>query len=83
MQKSRLWTGRSGIPISAGAMELSLLRNVKTVSTVHPEFFFNRCRDLLSGIRRPEREADLSFSSTAEAKKGFLKIYLYSAYMLS
>jgi hypothetical protein len=78
VQKTRLWTGRSGIPIPAGAMELSLLRNVKTPSRL----LFNRCWGLLlSGVKRPEREADHSFPYTAEIKKEFLELYLYSAYM--
>jgi hypothetical protein len=49
-----------------------------------PRLLFNRYRGLLlSGVKRPEREADHSFPSTAEAKKEFLELYLYSAYMPS
>jgi hypothetical protein len=43
-----------------------------------PRILFNRCRGLLlSGLKRPENEADHSFPSTAEAKKEFFWNYTY------
>jgi len=49
-----------------------------------PRLLFNRCHGLLlSGVKRPEREADHSFPSAVEAKKDFLELYLYPACMHS
>ena len=51
---------------------------------VPPRVLFNRCRGLLlSGVKLPEREADHSFPFTAEGKKEFLELSLYSAYVPS
>jgi hypothetical protein len=76
--KSRLRTGRNGIPIPAGATDLTRLRNVQTVSAAHPAFYL-----IDMGASSLGSKADHSFSSTAEAKKECLELYPSSSYMPS
>jgi hypothetical protein len=58
-----LRTRWSGFRIPAGIGYFSPLRNVQTGSGVKSSFLFSGYRSFFPGVRRPEREADHSYSS--------------------
>jgi hypothetical protein len=59
---TRLQAGRSGVPISAGATEFSLLQNSRTGCGAHPGLAVSVV------IKRPGREADYAPLCSADAK---------------
>ena len=76
------WTNRDSNPGRNHGLISSPKR--QDVICIPPRVLFKRCRGLLlSGVKLPEREADHSFPFTAEGKKEFLELSLYSAYVPS